>query len=90
MKIEFSSQRREMHLFLTIYMAAVASRANQQYRPLKKRPLSPGAYFRNPFYEFALGESVADVHYKNINRFYCRKMPFVNTGRKCNGDEFQI
>ena len=52
--------------------------------------LSPGAYFRNPFYEFALGESVADVHYKNINRFYCRKMPFVNTGRKCNGDEFQI
>ena len=31
MKIEFSSQRREMLLFLTNNMAAVASRANQQY-----------------------------------------------------------
>ena len=32
MKIEFSSQRREMLLFLTTNMAAVTSRANQQYR----------------------------------------------------------
>ena len=30
MKIEFSSQRREMLLFLTINMAAMTSRANQQ------------------------------------------------------------
>ena len=30
MKIEFSSQRREMFLFLTIDMAAVISRVNQQ------------------------------------------------------------
>ena len=32
MKIQFSSQRREMLLFLTTNMAAVTSRANQQYR----------------------------------------------------------
>ena len=32
MKIEFSSQRREMLLFLTTNMAAVTSRANQEYR----------------------------------------------------------
>ena len=31
MKIEFSFQRREMLLFLTTNMAAVTSRANQQY-----------------------------------------------------------
>ena len=31
MKIEFRSQRREMLLFLTTNMAAVTSRANQQY-----------------------------------------------------------
>ena len=31
MKIEFSSQRREMLLFLTTNIAAVTSRANQQY-----------------------------------------------------------
>ena len=31
MKIEFSSQRREMPLFLTTNMAAVTSRANEQY-----------------------------------------------------------
>ena len=30
MKIEFSSQRREMLLFLTTNMAAVTSRANEQ------------------------------------------------------------
>ena len=36
MKIEFSSQRREMHLFLTINMAAVTSRANQQFGEEKK------------------------------------------------------
>ena len=30
MKIEFSSQRREMLLFLTTNMAAVTSRANKQ------------------------------------------------------------
>ena len=30
MKIEFSSQRTEMFLFLTINKAAVTSRANQQ------------------------------------------------------------
>ena len=30
MKMEFSSQRREMLLFLTTNMAAVTSRANQQ------------------------------------------------------------
>ena len=30
MKIEFSSQRREMLLFLTISMATLTSRANQQ------------------------------------------------------------
>jgi len=32
MKKKFSSQRREMLLFLTINMAAVTSRANQQLR----------------------------------------------------------
>ena len=32
MKKEFSSQRREMLLFLTINMAAVTSRTNQQLR----------------------------------------------------------
>ena len=32
MKKQFSSQRREMLLFLTINMAAVTSRANQQLR----------------------------------------------------------
>ena len=32
MKIEFSSQRREMLLFLTTNMAAVTSHANQQYK----------------------------------------------------------
>ena len=31
MKMEFSSQRREMLLFLTTNMAAVTSRANQQW-----------------------------------------------------------
>ena len=31
MKIEFSSQRRETVLFLTTNMAAVTSRANQQF-----------------------------------------------------------
>ena len=31
MKIVFSSQGREMLLFLTTYMAAVTSRANQQW-----------------------------------------------------------
>ena len=31
MKIELSSQRREMLLFLTTNMAAVTSRANQQF-----------------------------------------------------------
>ena len=31
MKIEFSSQRREKLLFLTTNMAAVTSRANQQF-----------------------------------------------------------
>ena len=31
MKIELSSQRREMLLFLTTNMAAMTSRANQQY-----------------------------------------------------------
>ena len=31
MKMEFSSQRREMLLFLTTNMAAVTSRANQQF-----------------------------------------------------------
>ena len=25
---------------------------------------------------------------QDIGRFHCRKMPFVNTGRNCNGDEF--
>ena len=35
MKIEFSSQRREMLLFLTTNMAAVTSRANQQLRMYK-------------------------------------------------------
>ena len=34
MKIEFSSQRREMLLFLTTNMAAVTLRANQQLAPL--------------------------------------------------------
>ena len=32
MKIKFSSQRREMLLFLTPNMAAVTSRANQQFQ----------------------------------------------------------
>ena len=31
MKIQFSSQRREMLLFLTTNMAAVTSRVNRQY-----------------------------------------------------------
>ena len=35
MKIEFSSQRRETVLFLTTNMAAVTSRANQQYQETK-------------------------------------------------------
>ena len=35
MKIKFSSQRREMLLFLTTNMAAVTSRANQQYMVLQ-------------------------------------------------------
>ena len=35
MKIEFSSQRREMLLFLTTNMAAVTSRANQQLQTLQ-------------------------------------------------------
>ena len=37
MKIEFSSQRREMLLFLTTNMAAVTSRANQQQTRRKQR-----------------------------------------------------
>ena len=36
MKIEFSSQRREMLLFLTTNMAAVTSRASQQYMYLSE------------------------------------------------------
>ena len=40
MKIEFSSQRREMLLLLTTNMAAVTSRANQQLvLRLEKRAL---------------------------------------------------
>ena len=35
MKIEFSSQRREVLLFLTTNMAAVTSRANQQYAKIR-------------------------------------------------------
>ena len=34
MKKEFSSQRRAMLLFLTTKMAAVTSRANQQYNSM--------------------------------------------------------
>ena len=37
MKLEFSSQRKEMFLFLTTNMAAVTSRANQQYGVLTCR-----------------------------------------------------
>ena len=37
MKLEFSSQRKEMLLFLTTNMAAVTSRANQQYGVLTCR-----------------------------------------------------
>ena len=48
-KIEFSSQRSEMLLFLTTKMAVVTSRANQQY----------GVHIRSekPFYH----TSVADL-----------------------------
>ena len=42
MKIEFSSQRREMLLFLTTNMAAVTSRANQQLKYGVLRPSWPG------------------------------------------------
>ena len=41
MKIEFSSQSREMLLFLTTTMAAVTSHANQQYGHLWDRPYVP-------------------------------------------------
>ena len=37
MKIGYSSQRREMLLFLTTTMAAVTSRANQQYAQLEQK-----------------------------------------------------
>ena len=40
MKIEFSSQRREMLLFLTTTMAAVTSRANQQLCYLRPKYLN--------------------------------------------------
>ena len=36
LKIEFSSHRREIHLFLTISMAAVTSCANLQFGEEKK------------------------------------------------------
>ena len=42
MKIEFSSQRREMLLFLTTNMSAVTSRANQQYS------VPPSEGYQNP------------------------------------------
>ena len=41
MKIEFSSQRREMLLFLTTNMAAVTSHANQEYRVAFRGSLLP-------------------------------------------------
>ena len=50
MKIEFSSQRREMLLFLTTNMAAVTSRANQQY-------LLPNNVFWYPGYQRLLMRS---------------------------------
>ena len=169
MKIEFSSQRREMLSFLTANMAAVTSRTNQQYRSSKNdlENLSPRAYFRNSFYDrlqnspyFCVFKYARAVEQKvgneaenrerdwghtpygrvrlarfacarllrltlpisllilrkkkkkrlfcslllrgrtgrvcrrcplqDIGRLYCRKMPLVNTGRKCNADEFQI
>ena len=72
MKIEFSSQRREMLFFVTANIAAVTSRANQQYKAPGKTAfenLSPRACLRNSFFEVALGESVADVHYKILAVF---------------------
>ena len=39
LKIEFSSHRREIHLFLTISMAAVTSCANLQFGEEKKNCL---------------------------------------------------
>ena len=82
-----------MLFFVTANIAAVTSRANQQYKAPGKTAfenLSPRACLRNSFYEVALGESVADCPLQDIGRFHCRKMPFVNTGRKYNRDEFQI
>ena len=38
LKIEFSSHRREIHLFLTISMAAVTSCVNLQFGEEKKTP----------------------------------------------------
>ena len=49
MKIEFSSQRREMLLFLTTNMAAVTSPANQQLfilPTIAKSPVKNAELFR--------------------------------------------
>ena len=46
MKIEFSSQRRVMLLFLTTNMAAVTSRANQQLVSAPLDPIPIAEHFR--------------------------------------------
>ena len=58
MKIEFSSQRREMLLFLTTNMAAVMSRANQQ--------LSLHYYSFKLFPQFWLAKSTRIIHHNQL------------------------
>ena len=59
MKIEFSSQRREMLLFLTTNMAAVTSRANQQLSLLHY-------YSFKLFLQFWLAKSTCIIHHNQL------------------------
>ena len=66
MKIEFSSQRREMLLFLTPNMAAVTSRANQQFREI-----SVIVYLTSRVYIFAVWAALQKVLLRT--NFNCKK-----------------
>ena len=80
MKIEFSSQRREMLLFLTTNMAAVTSRANQQCTQV--HILCKGAFelyahvLDQVHFRFCLGKGFMPKKKQNSERLWC-KMTFI-------------
>ena len=78
-KIEFSSQRREMLLFSTTNMAAVTSRANQQYEWLRVCHFS--SFFVSCVCVFFLCVPIAD-HMIPQRTFSLRPCPSLMPARK--------